>query len=118
MPELPRIHNPRKTAVLTRRRQAKERAATRTFATGSATWRKIRAHHLALEPLCRECRKHGRITTATVVDHIDGNSTNNDSANFQSLCKFHHDSKTGKETGFGSDKRRTDEGGGRFMGAR
>lgn len=33
-------------------------------------WRKIRAIHLAKEPLCRFCQKEGRLTPADVVDHV------------------------------------------------
>ena len=35
-----------------------------------ARWRKLRAQILMDEPLCRECRKAGRIVPATDVDHI------------------------------------------------
>ena len=35
-----------------------------------ARWRKLRAQVLMEEPLCRECRKAGRIVPATDVDHI------------------------------------------------
>lgn len=36
----------------------------------TARWRKRRALLLSNEPLCRACRNVGRITVATVADHI------------------------------------------------
>jgi 5-methylcytosine-specific restriction protein A len=34
-------------------------------------WRKKRAALLAREPLCRMCKAEGRITEATIADHIE-----------------------------------------------
>jgi 5-methylcytosine-specific restriction protein A len=36
----------------------------------TARWLKRRATHLAREPLCRYCQMVGRITPATVADHV------------------------------------------------
>lgn len=36
-----------------------------------ARWRKARLHHLKKHPLCVLCKKAGRVTPATVVDHIE-----------------------------------------------
>ena len=33
-------------------------------------WYRRRAHQLQVEPLCRLCAKEGRLTPATVVDHV------------------------------------------------
>ena len=105
MPNLPAVHNPRQTKKRTQLRQAKERQARRLYATNHPVWRRIRAEQLRREPLCRECKKEGQITAANVVDHIDQDTFNNDSSNLASLCRAHHDRKTGLETGFGSEIR-------------
>lgn len=53
--------------------------------------------HLAAEPLCRMCAAEGRVTAATLVDHIvpieDGGAVLAD-ANLQSLCIPCHGIKT------------------------
>lgn len=36
----------------------------------TARWLKRRATHLAREPLCRYCDQMGRVTAATVADHV------------------------------------------------
>ncbi|MFA4294428.1 HNH endonuclease signature motif containing protein [Xanthomonas perforans] len=80
-------------------KQVKRRHARRALATNSTAWRKLRAVHLAGEPLCRSCAQGGRVTAATDVDHIDGDDSNNASSNLQSLCHACHSSKTAKENG-------------------
>ncbi|OBQ69386.1 hypothetical protein A9K72_09085 [Mesorhizobium loti] len=55
----------------------------------TARWQRLRAHQLAEEPLCRNCKKHGRITAATVCDHIERHGGDPDrfwNGPFQSLC--------------------------------
>lgn len=37
---------------------------------GGRPWRRLRAHVLDQEPLCRLCMAKGRVTAATEVDHI------------------------------------------------
>jgi hypothetical protein len=56
----------------------------------TARWLRTRAKQLADEPLCRMCKARGRITAATVCDHVDP-KTKQDPATFfdgpfQSLC--------------------------------
>ena len=62
-------------------------------------WRKARKLFLERNPLCVECRKEGRLTPATVVDHIIPHRGDRklfwDESNWQPLCKEHHDRKTG-----------------------
>ena len=62
-------------------------------------WRKARAAFLQRNPLCNECIKHGRLTPATVVDHVIPHRGDQklfwDEANWQALCKSCHDRKTG-----------------------
>jgi 5-methylcytosine-specific restriction enzyme A len=38
---------------------------------GTQLWKNRRAHQLRAEPLCAICKAEGRITTATVADHIE-----------------------------------------------
>lgn len=75
---------------------AREGATQRGY---DGRWRKARARFLRAHPLCDECRKEGRLTPATVVDHIVPHRGNQqlfwDEANWQPLCKHHHDKKTG-----------------------
>ena len=37
---------------------------------GRAQWQRLRKHQLAIEPLCRFCKRLGKIEPATVVDHV------------------------------------------------
>ena len=80
-------------------KQVARRHARRALATNSTAWRKLRAVHLAGEPLCRECAKADRVTAATDVDHIDGDDGNNAPSNLQSLCHACHSRKTAQENG-------------------
>lgn len=62
-------------------------------------WRVERKRFLSAHPLCVECLKKNRLTAATVVDHIIPHRGDMelfwDRNNWQSLCKAHHDKKTG-----------------------
>ncbi|WP_367363511.1 HNH endonuclease [Mesotoga sp.] len=65
------------------------------------------------EPLCRECKKHGRLTLATEVDHIIPLSKGGDNSpgNLQPLCHACHSRKTASEDGgFGNTSSDTLEG--------
>lgn len=59
-------------------------------------WRKRRRLWLLQHPLCRFCEERGRVTQATVVDHIIPHRGDpelfRDETNWQSLCKTCHDS--------------------------
>ena len=63
-------------------------------------WKQLRLDHLAKEPLCVYCQREGKITPATVVDHIKAHKGDlnlfYDPNNLQSLCKVHHDSSKQK----------------------
>ena len=58
-------------------------------------------HIFQSHPLCAECRKQGRYTKATVVDHIVPHRGDQklfwDRSNWQPLCKACHDRKTWRE---------------------
>lgn len=64
-------------------------------------WRKLRKRYLAKHPLCVKCEQAGKLTPATVVDHIIPHRGNQalmwDEDNWQALCKPCHDNKTGTE---------------------
>ncbi|WP_121665261.1 HNH endonuclease [Mesonia aquimarina] len=66
----------------------------------SWSWRKVRKAFLQKNPTCIKCEAENKVTTAKYVDHIqrieDGGAKLSEE-NLQSLCKFHHDSKSGKE---------------------
>ena len=57
-------------------------------------WRKVRRMHLAEHPMCVMCERQGRVTAATVVDHIVPHEGNADlfwdMDNWQSLCATCH----------------------------
>lgn len=58
-------------------------------------WDKARRTFLSRHPLCVMCEREGRVTAATVVDHIIPHRGDQklfwDTGNWQSLCKPHHD---------------------------
>lgn len=61
-----------------------------------------RAALLAAEPLCRMCREKGRVTPATIADHIvplaQGGAAY-DMANLQPVCADCHQDKTNADNG-------------------
>lgn len=61
----------------------------------SSTWDKARRTFLDAHPLCVMCEREGRVTAAAVVDHIKPHRGDQalfwDRANWQPLCKPHHD---------------------------
>ena len=65
----------------------------------SSQWQKARKQFLAKNPLCAECERTGKLTQATVVDHIKPHRGDKmlfwDEKNWQPLCKKCHDRKTG-----------------------
>ena len=58
-------------------------------------WRIRSKHFLQRNPLCVMCEKEGKLTVATIVDHIRPHRGDpvlfNDVRNWQPLCKAHHD---------------------------
>ena len=62
----------------------------------------LREELLRQEPLCRICKAKGRITAATIADHIVSIAKGgaiHDVANLQPLCRPCHDRKTLTEQG-------------------
>lgn len=71
-------------------------------------WKRIRDRHIAANPLCEECKKHGKLTPAEEVHHIlplSQGGTHEDS-NLMSLCKSCHSEITAKEGGRWTSKHR------------
>lgn len=64
----------------------------------SHRWQKARKLFLVSQPLCVECERAGKLTPATVVDHIRPHRGDQalfwDEKNWQPLCKRCHDQKT------------------------
>lgn len=62
----------------------------------SPEWEAYRAQFLKRHPLCSWCAADGKVTRATVVDHITPHRGNThlfwDANNHAALCKWHHDS--------------------------
>lgn len=67
----------------------------------NSRWQKARLKYLHSHPLCVLCREQGRLTEATVVDHIIPHRGDQklfwDESNWQALCKPCHDKKTWNE---------------------
>lgn len=62
----------------------------------TARWQRVRQAQLEREPLCKWCAEDGRVTEATVCDHVDGHPDGETEEKFwagpfQSLCRAHHD---------------------------
>ena len=73
-------------------------------------WQRARLSYLAKHPLCRMCEAQGKVTAATVVDHIvdhRGEQTLfwDSSGNWQPLCKPCHSAKTAADGGIGAGRR-------------
>jgi 5-methylcytosine-specific restriction protein A len=85
-------------------------------------WVKLRAAHLAANPLCRMCLNDSprRLTPGTVVDHVVPHRGDPallyDPANLQTLCAPHHngakqsEEKSGRVRGCGPDGMPIDPG--------
>ncbi|MBI6923812.1 HNH endonuclease signature motif containing protein [Pseudomonas fulva] len=69
-------------------------------------WQKARERYLLDNPLCVYCDRSGRVTAASVVDHVIAHRGDMtlfwDQSNWQSLCKPCHDSVKQAEEAAGS----------------
>ena len=81
--------------------EARERERERGSASARGydrAWQRVRAAHVAREPLCRFCAAVGRVTAVAEVDHIvpirvdPGRRL--DPTNLRSLCKTCHSTHT------------------------
>jgi 5-methylcytosine-specific restriction protein A len=79
-----------------RRREFDNRRGSSRQRGYTTAWQKARAAYLAQHPLCIFCERDGRVTAAVVVDHIQVHDGDYErfwnQANWQPLCKRHHDS--------------------------
>jgi len=67
----------------------------------SARWKKMRQWKLSKYPLCELCKQKGKITSATMVDHIKPINQGGKAlceSNLMSLCKYCHAKKSGKDS--------------------
>lgn len=90
-----------------KRYERRDSASARGY---DARWRRERLRYLRANPLCVTCREDGRLTPATVVDHIVPHCGDEalfwDRTNWQAMCKCCHDTKTAAEDGgFGNTYR-------------
>ena len=64
----------------------------------SSRWQKTSKRFLANHPFCAECERNGKLTPATIVDHIKPHRGDEvlfwNEKNWQPLCKKCHDRKT------------------------
>lgn len=78
----------------------RQSAAARGY---DAKWQRARLRYLREHPLCVTCCRQGRLTVASVVDHIVPHRGDEqrfwDRSNWQALCKPCHDAKTARENG-------------------
>lgn len=113
MPWKSKIHDPlpahaRKQLNARRGRKPKEKG--RLYDTPD--WRMARAAHIAENPLCAECERHGRATAGVIVDHIRPHDNDPDlffdPSNWQTLCRSCHSTKTTTKDhrGFSGGRRR------------
>lgn len=91
---------PGRVARHTPREAIRETSTQRGY---GSRWQKARMTFLARSPLCVECEAAGRVTAATVVDHITPHKGDQamfwDSGNWQSMCGPCHNRKTATEDG-------------------
>lgn len=62
-------------------------------------WKRIRDRYISEHPLCEQCQKEGRITSAEEVHHIQPLSQGGNHAreNLMALCKSCHSAITARE---------------------
>lgn len=98
----PQAERERKRALDQRRGSARQRGYDRD-------WEQVRLQVLADEPLCRFCVEAGRVTAATVVDHIQTIAERPDlrleRSNLRGLCAPCHNARTARDQGFARPRR-------------
>lgn len=90
---------PRLTAVSSNSwRAGKEGSTARGY---GYKWQKARESYLRLHPICCYCEREGRVTAASIVDHINPHQGDErlfwDEGNWQPLCKPCHDTVKARE---------------------
>lgn len=80
------------------RRRGRNLASDRYYHT--AAWQKLRLSVLMAEPMCRMCKREGRLTAAVLVDHVQPVKQGGefwDYDNLQPLCNHCHEIKSTRE---------------------
>lgn len=83
-----------------RERKPFQRSKDNSKFYNSWKWRKARKIFIEKNPVCVKCEAEGIVNEAKFVDHIqriEDGGEKFDEDNLQSLCQFHHNSKSGKE---------------------
>lgn len=79
-----------------RDRQYDEQRGTAADRGYDRRWQEYRRVYLRQHPLCAMCKAKGKVTPATVVDHIDPHRGDEAKfwaeSNHQPLCRWHHNS--------------------------
>ena len=64
----------------------------------TARWRTASKLYLGQHPLCRQCEREGRVTSATDVHHVIAHQGDHalfwDVGNWEPICKSHHAMET------------------------
>jgi len=104
MPVKPGTHKPARTMAKRHEVIADYQSQTRKDFTNASgygyKWRLASKAYLKANPLCAQCEKEGWVRMGVAVDHVQPHRGDMelfwDKSQWQTLCKFHHDSKTGK----------------------
>lgn len=91
-------------AEAARRREHDDRRGSSTARGYGARWQRVRASVLARRPRCEDCARLGRVTLASEVHHIDGDTRHNTDDNLMPLCKGCHSRRTLAGRGGGEQK--------------
>lgn len=100
MPHKPKSHAERERERRGPQKDTRQSAHKRGY---DSKWQRARKAFLNKHPLCVTCKRGGRVTQATVVDHIVPHK--GDKAlfwsrdNWQALCAPCHSTKTAREDG-------------------
>lgn len=100
MPNRPAVHRLRPATPQGARAHAQDRRGTSCQRGYGYAWQQARLAFLRRHPLCAECGRQGRLTPATVVDHVTPHRGDAallwDEGNWQPLCARCHGVKTAK----------------------
>lgn len=88
MPDRPLLHLPKPMSAKRHRLKQTDRQSTRAYHTGSKAWQILRTRVLVRDGYT--CVLCGHVDGSNEVDHVDGNSWNNDMSNLRTLCQTDH----------------------------
>jgi 5-methylcytosine-specific restriction enzyme A len=94
MAKIPVLRSRVATLGQVQRIPTKQKTAARGY---GAAWQRARLRFLREHPLCVRCDRDGIVRAAGIVDHVTPHRGDQtlfwDETNWQSLCKWHHDSE-------------------------